>query len=170
MKNFIAAASFAIALGTCAFAQSSQAPVPSSEQTIQLVPFGTWAMCSVNPTMVDSPFCKGMPVYIKGQEPDLLLVTAQRSDTAAFVLHDHGHRHQRPGKNLYRHISSQRFTAKRNCQLYGDQRGYPARRVHHDPGALFDRRTPADPILSSDVQCAARGQAVSQSTVHEIAE
>jgi hypothetical protein len=85
MKNFIAAASLALALGTCALAQSSQAPVPPSEQTIQLVPFGTWLMCEVNPSMAGSVFCQGAPTYIKGQEPDLLLVTAQRSDTAAFA-------------------------------------------------------------------------------------
>src|SRR4051812_45366995 len=85
MKNFFAAAGFAIALAAGAFAQLPQAPVPASEQTIQLVPFGTWAMCAVNATMANSPFCQGLPVYVKGQEPDLLLVTAQRADTTAFV-------------------------------------------------------------------------------------
>src|SRR5947199_1060274 len=85
MKNFFAAAGLAIALGAGAFAQVPQAPVPPSEQAILLVPFGTWAMCAVNATMANSPFCQGLPVYIKGQEPDLLLVTAQRADTTAFV-------------------------------------------------------------------------------------
>lgn len=63
---------------------SDGSTVPESQQTILLVPYGTWSLCQ-NGAMTNSPFCMDTPVYIKGQEPDLLLITAERADTVAFA-------------------------------------------------------------------------------------
>jgi hypothetical protein len=81
MKIFVAVAGLALACGITAFAVESSAP----QQTILLVPLGTWAMCAANASIGNSPFCEGLPAYVKGQEPDLLLVTASRPDTVAFA-------------------------------------------------------------------------------------
>jgi hypothetical protein len=84
MRRFLTFALLASALVARALATDIPGPVPS-QQTILLTPYGTWAMCQENPSMATSPFCTAMPVYIKGQEPDLLLVTAVRGDTIAFA-------------------------------------------------------------------------------------
>jgi hypothetical protein len=80
MRKFVTIAGLAVALGATALAVDSPA-----SQTILLVPLGTWAMCAANASIASSPFCAGLPSYVKGQEPDLLLVTASRSDTVAFA-------------------------------------------------------------------------------------
>ncbi|HXJ43177.1 MAG TPA: hypothetical protein VNH18_28110 [Bryobacteraceae bacterium] len=83
MKKFLIIATLAAALGVNALATDS--PSLPRTQTILLSPYGTWALCGANPSMAGSPFCQGQPAYVKGQEPDLLLVSAEHPDTVAFA-------------------------------------------------------------------------------------
>ena len=84
MKKILTLAFLTATLGTSAFATDTSVAAPS-QPAILLTPYGTWEMCAVNPAMSTSMFCAGMPVYVKGQEPDLLLVTAVNADTVAFA-------------------------------------------------------------------------------------